>query len=339
MKKSIFIISLFALIMTGCSKEKNIDPISNNAPTDFSNVKVITYNNGLKTGITMFEFPSISVYERAISILNQQMKTYDSTFFVQYSKWSEEAYDAKQTEVGYNEQQPLIDAEMSLSFVNSMRQSYVAIENTWMSNTDLEMATYPKKEYPFSFAEMTLLNSSGEVKIGNALLKLTKNGYLWITDGSFTTLSSYNNGDMSVLNLTTVQTNLNETSGNGCSSWVGEDNQHGYASNRKVIKNVHHHAYPWKATESAEITSYKHHWYGWAKYAISLGVACQSYYKDNSCSPSTQMWSGWKREHQKSIEKNNTIWGSYLGLRAQNNASAYGSFEYAGFANGECLSW
>ena len=181
MKKSIFIISLFALIMAGCSKEKNIEPISNNAPTDFSNVKVITYNNGLKTGITMLEFPSISAYEKAISILNQQMKTYDSTFFVLYSNLSEEAYDAKQTEVGYNEQQPLIDAEISLSFVNSMRQSYVDIENTWMSNTELDMATYPKKEYPFSFAEMTLLNSSGEVKIGNAILKLTKNGYLWIS--------------------------------------------------------------------------------------------------------------------------------------------------------------
>lgn len=338
MKKSIFIISLFALIMTGCSKEKNIEPISNNAPTDFSNVKVITYNNGLKTGITMLEFPCISVYERAISILNQQMKTYDSTFFVQYSNLSEEAYDAKQTEVGYNEQQPLIDAEMSLSFVNSMRQSYVAIENTWMSNTDLEMATYPKKEYPFSFAEMTLLNSSGEVKIGNALLKLTKNGYLWITDGSFVTLSNYNNGDMSVLNLVTVKTNLNESSGD-CGSWKHEDQPHNYASNKKVIKHVHHHAYPWKVTESAEITSYKKPNNSWKKYAIDLGVQCQSYFKDNNCSASTQMSTEWKREHKKSIEKNNSIWGSYLGLRAENNASVYGSFEYAGFANAECLSW
>ncbi len=227
MKKSIFIISLFAILMAGCSKEKNIEPLSNVAQTDFSNIKVIAYSNSLKTGITMLEFPSINAFDKALSILNQQKKTYDSAFFAQYGNLSEEAYDAKQTEVGYNEQQPLIDAESSISFVNSMRQAYITIESTWLSKEDLDMGTYPKKDYPFSLAEMTLLNSSGEVKIGTALLKLTKNGYLWITDGSFTTLSSYNNGDMSVLNLTTVITNLNETSGNDCSSWVGEDDQHG----------------------------------------------------------------------------------------------------------------
>lgn len=338
MKKSIFIISLFALILTGCSKEKNIEQISNNARTDFGNVKVITYNNGLKTGITMLEFPSINAYENALNSLNQQLNAYDSTFYAHYSNLSDEAYDAKQTEVGYNEQQPLIDAEMSMSFVNSMRQSYVAIDNAWMSNTDLDMATYPKKEYPFSLAEMTLLNSSGEVKIGDALLKLTKNGYLWITDGNFSTLSNYNNGDMNVLELVTVKTSLNESSAE-CTSMEQENVPHYYATDKNVVRHVHHHSYPWKITESAEITSYKKSNNNWKRYAIDLGVQCVSYFKDNTCNPSTQKASEWKRKHNKSIEENNTIWGSFLGLRAKNNASAYGCYEYAGYTNSECLSW
>jgi len=47
----------------------------------------------------------------------------------------------------------------------------------------------------------------------------------------------------------------------------------------------------------------------------------------------------WKMEHKKSMKKNNTIWRFYLGLHAKNNASVYGSFEYPGNANSECLSW
>lgn len=339
MNKHFFYFGLAAILFAGCSKDKTMDRVASGAQDVSGNIKVISYSNGLKTGTTMLDFESINAFESTLNRLNQAMRTYDSTFYAQYGNLSEEAYDAKQTELSYNDQTPLIDFETTLSFSNSMRQVYVTLENSWLANTELNLSTYPKKEYPFSITEMTLLNSAGEVKIGNCILKLTKNGYVWITDGNFSTLTSFNNGDMSVLNLTTVKTNLNETSSGDCASWKGKDVSDPYASSKKVIKHVHHHSYPWKWTESSEITSYKHHWYGWAKYAIDLGVSCQSYFKTNDCAPGYTRWSDWKREHQKSIEKNNTIWGAYQGLRAENGASVFGNFEYAGYANGEVLTW
>ena len=241
-----------------------------------------------------------------------------------------------------DEQQPLIDFENPVGFINSMRQAFVAAEAEWLNNEELDMATYPKIMYPFTIEEMTLFNSAGEVKIGNAILSVSKDGYLWITDGNISTLNSFkkNKKDMKVLTATNVITNLNETSsGTGCTSWKSEDNPYGYAGGKKVIQHVHFHAYPWKATANAEITSYKKQWLVWFPYGIDMDVANQIYFKNSDCGPAQQLWSGWKRKNAKSIEQNNTIWGAYLGLRAKNNASVYGAFEYAGYANSECLSW
>lgn len=339
MRKILFIVCLAGTIIAGCSKEKNIEQFSTTDQSAFEKINVITYNNGLKTGTTMLEFASIQTFDTTLYMLEQQMRIYDSSFYAQYGYLSEEAYDAKQTELGYNEQTPLIEFESLLPYSNTMRQVYVALENDWLSKTELDISAYPKIDYPFSLAEMTVLNSDGEVKIGNCILKLTKNGYLWITDGSFTTLSSFNNGDTSVLNLSTVITNLNESSGDDCASWKGKDFEDPYASGKKVIKHVHHHSYPWKWTESAEITSYKQTSNGWKKYAVDLGVSCQSYFRTSDCLACYQVWSGWKRKHEKGIEKNNTIWGNLLGLRAENGASVYGGFEYPDHANSLVLTW
>jgi len=342
MKKYFYLLCLTAVILASCSKERNADPIAESIQTDLSGIKVISYNEGLKSGTTMLQFTSIINYESTINILSQRMDVYDSLFNLQYGSLSEDAYNAKMDEVGYNEQQPLIDFETSLSFSNSMRQAFVTAETSWLNQSNLDLATCPKKFYPFSIVEMSLLNASGEVKIGNAILKLTKDGFLWITDGSFTTLSSFNNGDMSTLNLSTVVTNLNRANSSGsCDNWKSKEVANEYVTNsKKVIKHVHFHSYPWKGTSSSEITSYKKNNNGnWKKHAIDLGVANQSYFKDNDCYASVSMWSGWKHKNNKSIEKNNTSWGAFPQYRAENGASVLGYFEYANISDNLWLTW
>jgi len=174
------------------------------------------------------------------------------------------------------------------------------------------------------------------------LFKLSKDGFLWITDGSFSTLSSFNNGDMSILNLATVVTNLNRANSNeSCDNWKSKEVEYQYVTNsKKVIKHVHFHSYPWKGTSSAEITSYKKNNNGnWKKHAINLGVANQSYFKDNDCYASVSEWSGWKRKNNKSIEKNNSSWGAFPQYRAENGASVLGYFEYANISDNLWLTW
>jgi len=341
MKKTFYLFCLTAAILASCSKEKNADPIAESVQTDLSDIKVISYNQGMKSGTTMLEFPSIDNYESTINLLSQRMDVYDSIFFVQYGSLSEDAYNSKMDEVGYNEQQPLIDFETSLRFSNSMRQAFVTVETSWLNQSDLDIATCPKKSYPFSIAEMSVLNANGEVKIGNSILKLTNDGFLWIKDGSFTTLSSFNNGDMSTLNLSTVVTNLNRANRSSCDNWEQRNIAHEYISNsKKVLKHVHFHSYPWKGTSSAEITSYKKNNNGnWKKHAIYLGVANQSYFKDIDCYASISSWSGWKHKTNKSIEKNISSWGAFPQYRAENGATVLGYFEYASNANNHWLTW
>jgi hypothetical protein len=342
MKKLFYLFGLTAMIFAACSKEKNINPIDIASQNDLANIRVISYNNGLKSGVSLLEFPSVTAYESAINTLIRRMDDYNSAFYAQYGNLSEEAYDAKQTELGYDDQQPLVQFETSLNFSNSMRQVYNTVENSWLNQSTLNIGTYPKIAYPYSLAEMTLLNSNGEVKIGVAILKLTKNGFIWITDGSLPTLIKINNGDMSTLNLPNVMSNINESSSSGdCKSWKAKEMEDTYVVNsKKVIKHVHFHAYPWKGTGSAEITSYKKNSHGnWRKYAIDLGVSDQTNFHNSDCNLYKQIWSGWKRKHIKSIEQNNSFWGTFPAIRAKNGASVYGGFEYGSFANSIVLTW
>jgi hypothetical protein len=290
----------------------------------------------------MLEFSSIAAYDSTITALENQINSHDDSFLAQYASLDEEAVNAKEVEVGFVYQQPLIDFENSYKITNSMRQVFVAEEANWLNNEILDLATDPSNIYVFDIAEMSLLNEKGEVKIGNSLLKLTKGGFIEITDGDINILIRIDNGDMSALAEPNVVTNIDEASRSGdCAWWKGKDFGHEYVTgSKKVIKHVHFHAYPWEGVSEAEITSYKKSGSKWVKYRINLGVANQSYFMNNECNTTlAQEWSGWKRKNAKSISKRVVFWHAFPQYRAENGQSVTGYFEYDSYGNYLVLTW
>jgi hypothetical protein len=223
-----------------------------------------------------------------------------------------------------------------------MRQAFQLAETEWLDNEELDMETDPSRVYSFDMAEMTLLNADGEVKIGDVLLKLTNKGFVKIENADVATLIRIKEGDLTAYLEPTVTTNIDfDGGGKGdCTNWKGKDYPHEYVTgSRKVIKHVHFHSYPWKGVSKAEITSYKKSGSKWEGYKMNLGVANQSYFRDNNCSGSLAMWSGWKHKKSKSIKKGNTSWGAFPQYRAEKDVSVFGYFQYAGYSNQNVLTW
>jgi len=339
MRKLVYLVAFATVFMFGCSKEKIQEHADNSSS---SSVKLITINDGSRTTITMLEFSSTIAYDSILKSLEQQQDVLEDAFINQYGYLDDSLLNEKEDEIGYNDQQAFIDFENSLNFTNSMRLVYVAAEENWLDNDSLDPATDPSNIYTFGNAEMAMLNEGGEVKIGTSLLKLTKDGFVEFTDGDVNKLIRFNNGDMTVLDEPNVVTSLDEASRSAnCKPWKGENNEHKYATKKKVKKHEHFHAYPWKGTSEVQITSYKKRGRRWKRYRINLGVANQSYFYDNDdCSTvKAQGWSGWKRKNRKSISKRVASWGAFPVYRAKNNASVLGYFEYAGHSNNDWLSW
>lgn len=339
MRNFVYLI-VIAIFIASCSKEKSVEQQSTNNQGE---IKLVTLTDGSKTSVTFLGFSSVEHYEATIAALEIQMEQHEDAFLATWSSLSDDALNAKETEVGFVDHQPLINFENYYNIPVTLRQVYVAAEELWLNNEELNIETYPKRKYPFSVVEMTLLNGNGEVKIGNKIIKLTEKGFVEIRNLDIATLIRINEGDETAYSEPTVTTNI-EFDGGGkgeCTNWKGKNYEHEYVLNsKKVIKHVHFHSYPWKGVASSEITSYKKEGSSWKKYKMDLGVANQYYFRDNNCNLLVaQGWCDWKYKKAKSIERNCTSWGAFPQYRAEKDQSVFGHFKYAGYYVNDALTW
>jgi len=339
MKKIIYLSFAVVFLMTNCKKEGPNVQVNKSA---LPNVKLVTLSDGTRTSsISMLEFTNVTWFFAIMDSLAARVEAEDDAFLSQWGYLSDSLLNLKEEQIHFEYQQPLIDFEDYLDFTNSMRQTFVQEEAAWLNHDSLDFSQDPSRDYPFSIVEMTLLNAGGEVKIGNALLKLTKYGFVYFTDGSVQKLIRFNDGDMTVLQDTTVITNLLEASRSGdCTSWKPKDDFDDYETNKRVKRHVHFHAYPWGGMSQAEITSYKKQNGSWKKYRIDLGVRDYSIFYDSDCnSVSHQECTPWKRKKDSKINKEVRAYGAFPGHRAKNDVSVEGDFEYANKSNYMMLSW
>jgi hypothetical protein len=340
MKKMFKLIVVIAIITTSCSKEDMQNSSIKSRPVDINNVRLVHLDGTSKADYTMLEFSNIEAYESTIEMLRKSFKSHELDFLQKYSDLDEEALNKKEIEIGFIDVQPLIDFEKVLNFNNSMRKSFATEEAKWLNNEELDDKTNPSNVFVFNKFEMTVLNSLGEVKIGDSLLKLTKDGFILITDGNVKTLERIDNGDLTALKDSNLITNVTEASSKGdCSGWKDRDYQHPYASNKRVNMEVHFHSYPWKGVSEAEITSYKKSGSSWSKYRMQMQVADQSYFRNNDCQSSVSGWSGWDSENSKSVDAHYTSWNAFPQYRAENGKSVIGYFKYAGISTSRVLAW
>lgn len=341
MNKLVSILMIAAIFLVACSKEK-LNKQSSNQTSDVCNeIKLVTLTDGSKsTAITMLEFTSIEHYENTIANLKALVEQHENTFLTTWYHLNDDSLNAKQEEVGFVDNQPLIDFENTYNISSSMRQAFELAETEWLNHEVLDADTDPSKIYCFDMAEMTLLNANGEVKIGDVLLKLTNKGFVKIDNVDVATLIRINEGDLSAYLEPTVTTNIEFDEDRGdCTSWKGKDIGHKYQSNKKVVMHVHFHSYPWKGVATAKITSYKKSGNKWKLYKMNLGVAVQSCFRDKDCKNSFSAWSGWKHKKAKSLSISNSFWGAFPQYRAENGASVFGMFQYAGNSSTVVLTW
>ena len=329
------ILCIGLITFSACKKENSEIAPANNKN---SGIKLVNLETEAKTNITMLEFSTKELFDQTVSTLEAQIESHEDAFVQQYSALDDDALNAKEEEIGFNDLQPLLDFENLYSFTNSMRIEYVAAEEIWLDNDVLSTFTDPDNIYGFDIIEMTLLNREGEVKIGNSILKLTDEGFAFILDGSVSTLIRIREGDISALYEDNVETNIDPSKGS-CSGWKKNDDQHNYETNRKVKRHVHFHSYPWKLVSQTKLKSYKKKNGRWKKYRRTLGVNNQMFYYDKNCNYKGGAYETWKIKRRKSIYVYNKYTGSILQGKAKNGQSVNGGFKYSNNTIYLLLTW
>lgn len=347
---------IFVGLLASCTKEKPDLKQVVEEPIAFSDIRVVTYNNsGKSEPITMLEFRSIEHYENTIASLEALLEKHDDDFLATCRGLDEDEINTKEVTEGFDEYKPLKDFEQSLSITSSMRQAYEAAVNLWLDNDNLDFEVDPSNVYCFEETEMTLLNSYGEVKIGDFFLVLTSEGFVKIGDANVETLIRFRAGDKSIFEELTVLSNFliadeghgnNGDNGNGnesnCTFWKKKNYDDAYTEGKKVKLHVHFHSYPWKGTANAKIKSYKKKSGKWKKHRMMMGVYLVYYFYDANCGDqhiACGTSGTWKYKNKKTLQVTESVWGNFPQYRAKKMYSVVGYFDYNGQITSAVLTW
>lgn len=222
----------------------------------------------------MLVFPDMETFKATLAELERQTKELDDAFVEFYSDLDEEALNAKEEEIAFNEEKPLYDFENFLNF-NSLHQQIAIEEEQWLSQEELDMGNDPDDHFVFEEELRSLLNADGEVQIGNSIYKLTEDGYFEITDGDLNSLAIIDNNNK---NYNSLPKNIifvgNENSflksddddnNDDCRSWKSKSSFK-KKGDKRIKWKVKHSTWPWDRYASAKTTNYKKKKRGWKKY-------------------------------------------------------------------------
>jgi hypothetical protein len=328
------LIPISIAFLLGCEKTET-SLLSNN-----SDVKVIRIDNASKTGTTMLSFSSSKAFDSTLHVLDSLVEFQEDNFISQYGHLSDSLLNDMEDQLNYDDQAPMENFESQLGFSNSLRNVFNSLEAIWLSDTARTLASHPVSQYPLSGAEMTLLNSSGEVMIGDTILKISLNGYIAFTDGDFNKLNQFNNGDSSILSHSSVIYHFRDWFSD-CEPWIWSNSQLIVNSNKLLVMVLTFHAYPWKSVSAATILSYKKLIGNlYRSYRTSLGVCNTSLFYDEMC-----LWdeaggcSMWKTKKRTKYSRYVADWGDYPNHRAKNGKSITGEFEFYNTYAARSLVW
>ncbi|NPD47732.1 hypothetical protein [Lentimicrobium sp. S6] len=299
-------------------------------------IKVVNLDAPNKSNIQMLEFSSSQLFTQTLKNLQEELEQCDSVFLSTYSYLSDSLLNEKEDEIGFDEWQPLNDFINYYGFTNSMKLSFEQAEADWLDNEVLDTLNSPHQEYIFGIEEMTLLNSEGEVKIGDSILKLTSRGFVYITDGDLVKLIKVRDEDWSVLSDPNVISNIDLSKGTcaTCDGWERDYNWDYYDNDKKkVYMQISFHAYPWYAVCKSKIVSYKKYWYGWGRYRRTLGANNQAAFWDSNCAAGpNNYYTDWKYKTRRSYSRYHFEWSSNTMYKTR-SGYCYGQFYYAGIYN------
>jgi len=279
-KLKLLSISLLVVIIgfVACNKEKlqNSNSISESTfkvgtSIDFSNISIEEKGfEGTNGSVKILAFKDMSTFKATLSELERQTREYDSSFVASYNNLDEDALNEKEEEIGFNDEQPLLDFEEHFGFY-SLRRHVLEAEEQWLNHEVLDENSDPTSNYDYLFdEEMALLNRDAEVIIGESIYKLIDSGYYEIIDGDINTLSILDN--ISPENVLPDNVVYNDGSSNCSSCRSGGCNSNKRKSGKKTsgkyrIKWVlSHWTHAWGRRVMAKTKNYKKRGWRWKKY-------------------------------------------------------------------------
>ena len=281
-KIKILAIGLIVVLIgfVACKKVKLQDSItSTNSEFTFKITSEINYSDitiktkgfkGENGSVKILAFKDMNSFKATLSELERQTKEYNSAFVSLYSNLDDEDLNAKEEEIGFDDEKPLSDFEHHFNFI-SLRNKIVNEEEEWLNHEVLDENNDPTDQFDFLFnEEMTLLNRDAEVIIGGSVFKLVNNGYYEIFDGDIQTLSSLENissNDVLPENVLFVDGNSNCSSckSGGCNSNKRNSGKKNSGSYR-IKWVVSHWTNPWERRVAAKTKNYKKRGWRWKKY-------------------------------------------------------------------------
>lgn len=291
----------------------------------------------------MLEFSSSQLFIQTMKTLQEELEQYDTVFLSTYGTLNDSLLNAKEDELGFDEWQPLDDFINYYGFANSMKLAFEQAELEWLDNEQLDTVNSPHEKYNFGIEEMTLLNSEGEVKIGDSILKLTQKGFVYITDGDLATLIRVRDKDWTVLNDPNVISNIDLSKGicSDCDGWEKDKKWHYYDNNKKkAYVQITFHSYPWYAICKSKIISYKKKWNGkWRRYRRLLGANNQVYLWNSDCSEGPiSYYTSWKYKKRRSYSRYHFEWSVNTTYKTK-SGYCYGQCYYADYYKFLILNW
>ena len=222
------LVIVFTILLTiSCQKQQ--EEIIHKNDTTLNEFSSLTYDsriNNLTFPINngLLVFNDLNELKNTVSILEEEVNTYDDTFLRTYNSLSSEELDNLEEKIGFDEYTPLKTFITNNNF-NALFLKQAKAEEEWLNNEELDITTDPDNHFVEDKALQAILNTQSEVMVGKAIYKMFDFGYIIIEDGSFNTLESIrrNPQNLAYKNVTIVGDNY-VLKGAGCNSGKGKSN-------------------------------------------------------------------------------------------------------------------
>lgn len=218
---------------------------------------------------TILAFSDMDAFLLTLRELERQMLDYDSAFLAFFSNLDEEALNAKEKEIGFINERPLLNFTDFFEY-HSLFNKINEEEKIWLENEELDLQNDPDDHFIFEEELRTLLNVDCEVKIGSIIYKFTEEGYFEMDD------------DFKLLMLVDMGIETNDVSFIGNtgikSDCAGFKTSSGYkpSGDKKIKWKVAIITYPWERFVKAKTKNFKKEKFLWTTRWSKYRTACSA---------------------------------------------------------------
>lgn len=325
-------------IFSGCKKghitrqEGNINNITLSGDA-LSAIEKVEYG-----GVEMLKFNSWNEFDSIANELSVLQDAYEANFYNEHYSdgMTDDDYNLLIDDLEFSDDQPLIEFENAIAFDNSYRKILNIEMDSWLSNRESEMDSYPKNKTLFSGSELSLINDRQQVMIGDTIYQSIQEGYFAIGEDYDEAVNEINDAMLMSVGLEIPWWPqlkwwfVNPPA--ECVLWKKNGIDHEFGGKYKVTRSCGIRSFTAYCKTLAELDSYEWRNNKWRNYKRNLGVSLNVSTTDNNCSPATSGADG-DSKNKSSFQVNITIWGTTNNSsshRAQLGSSIFGSFTYAG---------